>query len=225
MPLSAAFWQAWQKGHRNLPAPNRGTGASGATVTFPTTPLTCQVLLAIGADLTADPSTWSWTDITDSDGAGSFVRFAAGISTTQGRQDWTSTARTSSAQLTLDNRDGRFSRRNPNGPYYGQLTYNTPIWMRVDPGSGPVTRFAGFVNEWPTRWDRSGNDSYVPIQCAGIMRRLQQGSVAKSPIRRRILGANEPTPAAYWPCEDGTSASSVSSGLPGGNPMVGTPTF
>src|SRR6185369_11213579 len=98
---------------------------------------------------------------------------------------------------TLDNRDGRFSRRNPTGPYYGQLTFNTPIWMTVDPGSGPVTRFTGFVNEWPTRWDRSATDSTVPIQCAGIMRRLQQGTDAKSALRRTITGANATQPVHY----------------------------
>src|SRR6185369_3888848 len=173
----------------------------------------------LGADLTALPSTWSWTDISN------YVRFASGISTRQGRADEQSTVSTSAGQLTLDNRDGRFSRRNPNSPYFGSLTFNTPIWATVDPGSGPITRMQMFVNEWPTRWDRSATDSTVPIQCAGIMRRLQQGTVLKSPMLHRMLSPDELTPLAYWPCEEGSTATSVGSALVGGSPMVGAPIF
>src|SRR6185369_8246239 len=173
----------------------------------------------LGADLTALPSTWSWTDISN------YVRFASGISTRQGRADEQSTVSTSAGQLTLDNRDGRFSRRNPNSPYFGSLTFNTPIWATVDPGSGPITRMQMFVNEWPTRWDRSATDSTVPIQCAGIMRRLQQGTVLKSAMRRAVLSKAQPVPIAYWPFEDGTDATSVASGLANGLPMTGSPVF
>lgn len=175
-------------------------------MTFPTTDLLCKVYLAIGADLTQPPHTWSWTEITD------YVRFAPGITTSQGRPDWTSTVRNSSGQLTLDNRDGRFSRRNPNGPYFGLLTFNTPIWATVDAGAGPVSRLQQFVNEWPTRWDRSGNDSTVPIQCAGIMRRLQQGRDPRS-AQRRALPAT--SPAAYWPIEDGSNSTQAASAVSG----------
>ena len=101
------------------------------------------------------------------------------------------------------------------------MTYNTPIWAVVDPGSGPVTRMAMFVNEWPTRWDRSAKESNVPIQCAGIMRRLQQGAVLKSPLYRAILGKNNPTPpVAFWPLEDGTDATQGASGLASGSPIA-----
>lgn len=189
-------------------------------VTFPTTRLNSKVLLALGADLTQPWYTWSWTDVSQ------WVRFEAGISTGQGRPDWTSTTRTSSGQLTFDNRDGRFSRRNPNGPYYGLLTFNTPIWGTVDPGSGVVSRLQQFVNEWPTRWDITGNDSTAPIQSAGIMRRLAVGGVAKSALRRSILSAS---PIAYWPLEDGSTSTSAASGIASGSPLAtfgsGTVTF
>ena len=214
----APLLAGWRGRNRGLPGYQSGSSPAG-TVTFPTTPLSGKVYLAIGADLTALPSTWSWTDISN------YVRFTSGISTRQGRADEQSAVSTSAGQLTLDNRDGRFSRRNPNSPYFGSLTFNTPIWATVDPGSGPITRMQMFVNEWPTRWDRSATDSTVPIQCAGIMRRLQQGVVLKSAMRRRVLSPDEPTPVGYWPCEDGSDATSVASGLPGGAPMTGTPVF
>jgi hypothetical protein len=211
-PLDVARWPPWLQDRTGSVA---SAESSSSAVTFPTTPLSGKVYLAIGADLTRPPTSWSWTDISN------YVRFTSGISTRQGRADEQSTVSTSAGQLTLDNRDGRFSRRNPNSPYFGSLTFNTPIWATVDPGSGPITRMQMFVNEWPTRWDRSATDSTVPIQCAGIMRRLQQGTVLKSAMRRRVLSPNEPTPAAYWPCEDGSNATTVVSGLPGGRPMVG----
>ena len=214
MPLAPAFWQAWQLGHRNLPAPNPATGANPAAVTFPTAQLRGAVYLALGADLTKLPSTWVWTDITR------YVRFASGISTTQGRPDWTSTVRTSTGRLTLDNRDGRFDRHNPNGAYYGQLTFNTPIWATIDPGSGPITRMQMFVNSWPARWDRSGKESFTPIECAGVMRRLLQGSVFKSPLYRAITSkAAGGTLLAYWPLE-----SSLASGVSGGPALSGAST-
>jgi len=205
---------------RRPPAPSVAPAESGSSaVTFPGVLLVCTVAIAPGADLTKPPSTWSWTDVTP------YVRFDAGIATTQGRDDWTAGVKTSTGALTLDNRDGRFVRRNPLGPYYGLLTQNTPIWATIDPGSGPVTRMAQFVNEWPTRWDRSATDSTVEIACSGVMRRLSQGADKKSAIRRTLTGGAQPTPFAYYPMEDGSSATSVASGLSGGSPLRGTPVF
>lgn len=209
----AALWPAFDEedeDYREYDGQRAIVSAPPAAVTFPSTPLACRVYLAIGADLTQLPTTWSWTDVSQ------YVRFDSGISTTQGRQDWTSTVRTSSGELTFDNRDGRFSRRNPNGPYFGLLTFNTPIWCTVDPGSGPVTRMQQFVNEWPTRWDISAKDSTVPIQTAGIMRRLQQGSDPRSAQRR---GLPATSPAAYWPIEDGANSTQAASALTGGTAM------
>ncbi len=186
------------------------SAAPAGSVTFPSTQLRCRVLIALGADLTQPWYTWSWTDITQ------WVRFGSGITVTQGRQDETSVVQYGRGELTLDNRDGRFSRRNPNGPYYGLLTINTPIWGTVDAGTGEFSRLQQFVVEWPTRWDISGKDSTVPIQTAGVMRRLQQGSGQKSALRRTLTAVTATTPVAYWPLEDGADATVAASGLPGG---------
>ncbi len=206
--LDVARWPPWLRDQRYGQV---SPSSEPLTVTFPTTRLNCKVLIALGADLTQPWYTWSWTDISN------YVRFASGISTTQGRPDWTSTVRTSSGQLTLDNRDGRFTRRNPNGPYYGLLTYNTPIWGTIDPGSGVVSRLQQYVNEWPTRWDRSGKDSTVPIQTAGILRRLAQAGDPKSAMRRAVAASH---PVAHWPLEDGSSAVVATSAVVGGSPMT-----
>jgi hypothetical protein len=42
--------------------------------------------------------------------------------------------------MTLDNRDGRFSTRNPNGPYYGLLRRGTPIMLSTQAGVDVFSR-------------------------------------------------------------------------------------
>jgi len=84
-------------------------------------------------------------------------------------------------------------------------------------------RFHGEGVAWPQRWDVTGNDVYVPMQAAGILRRLQAPSAPplSSPMYRaytRITGTT--APVAYWPCEDGSSATQIASGLTGGNPIT-----
>lgn len=79
-------------------------------MTFPRSPLPTKVELQLGQ---------TWTDITD------WVRPAPSIR--HGRADEGGRADPARLTLTLDNRDGRFSSRNPTGPYYGLIGRNTPI--------------------------------------------------------------------------------------------------
>jgi len=79
------------------------------------------------------------------------------------------------------------------------------------------TRFEGEVASWPSRWEPSGNDVWVPIQAAGIRRRLSQGVKAlDSTMRRRIPSGN---PIAYWPLEEGSGATRGYSPLPNAKPL------
>lgn len=195
--IDVARWVPWLRDRHKGAAPVSAEGATPPTITFPASPLLTRVRIALGADLSQSPGSWAWEDIT------AYVRLLPGITTSQGRADETSTVQTSSASLTLDNTDGRFTRRNINSPYYLQLSQNTPIWIEVNAGTGWKTRFTGFVNAWPARWDISGVDATVPIACAGILRRLAQGSDAKSAMKRSLLASS---PAAYWPLEDGAEA-------------------
>jgi hypothetical protein len=158
--------------------------------------LIAEVALALGADPSADPASWSWTDITaftfDRDGNSS-------ITVQRGRTDEMTDAQPATCRLQLRNTDGRFLARNPTGPYFGQLRRNTPIRVRVNPGSGLATRFVGFVNEWPPRWSPGEVDHYVAVRAAGILRRLQQGaSPLKSALTRSVAASD---PIRYWPME------------------------
>lgn len=188
-------------------------------VTFPSSPLTTRVYIALGADLTASYLSWNWLDIT------SRVRHDLGISIVAGRRDERSQVTPSRCQIKVDNNDGALCRRNPFSPYYGLLTRNTPIWIQLNPGSGFVDRYFGYINEWPTTWaDESGTDTTVTIQCAGVMRRLAQGRSLKSPVFRTFSGVapNDYIPHAYWPMEDGSSATQFASAIPGHPAMTVT---
>ncbi len=170
----------------------------------------------------------NWVEITrlGNQQAGVYARDQATIG--RGRTSEAGVADPTQIGFTLNNRDGRFSPRNPVGPYYGQIGRNTQARVRV----GDDVRGVGEVVAWPPKWTPGGEDVWVPIQAAGILRRLQQGvAPLLSPYRRFItsgavaLFANPTQPVAYWPCEDATGATSFASGLVGGRAMTftGTP--
>jgi hypothetical protein len=150
----------------------------------------------------------SWVNVS------TYVRVSDGVVIVRGRQDEQGSLQASTVTLTLDNRDGRFSPRNPNGAYYGYIGRNTPI--RVSK-LGSV-RFYGEVSAWPPRWALSQKDAWVTVQGAGITRRLTQGPKAlRGPITRYVSTASNVI--AYWPCEDGQGSSSIASGITSGTPM------
>ncbi|GIH27609.1 hypothetical protein Aph01nite_59190 [Acrocarpospora phusangensis] len=153
----------------------------------------------------------AWTDITTD------VLVRDGISITRGRRDEGTRTDPSKCNLSIKNVDGKYSPRNPNSPYYGKIGRNTPIRISVDTD----VRFVGEVSSWPSRWDLLGNDVWVPVEAAGILRRLGQGSeLLRSAMYRGLTIPSLTAPAvAYWPCEDVAGSSSLASGV-GGPPMT-----
>ncbi|TFE42506.1 hypothetical protein E3E14_25315 [Streptomyces sp. ICN441] len=74
------------------------------------------------------------------------------------------------------------------------------------------------VSSWPARWDISGEDVYVPIEAAGIGRRLGQGKKPlASTLRRRVPSGG---PLAYWPLEEGKDATRAYSPVPDVTPLT-----
>jgi Concanavalin A-like lectin/glucanases superfamily len=71
----------------------------------------------------------TWTDIT------SYVYERAPVTITRGHADEQTTTTPSSATMTINNRDGRFSDLNPVGPWYGQIGQNTPLRISVPEGA------------------------------------------------------------------------------------------
>ncbi|MGW4850141.1 hypothetical protein ACWEPZ_02770 [Streptomyces sp. NPDC004288] len=86
---------------------------------FPDTPLGARVELQAGG---------VWTDVTPD----AFTRDP--ISITRGQPDGASLADPSRCSITLNNKDGRYTPRNPLSPYYGQIGRNTPVRVSVPGG-------------------------------------------------------------------------------------------
>ncbi|MDV5145940.1 hypothetical protein R1T08_17410 [Streptomyces sp. SBC-4] len=86
--------------------------------------------------------------------------------------------------------------------------------------SNRTHRFVGEVSSWPPRWAPSGQDVWTPVEAAGIMRRLGQGTKAlDSTLRRRLPSRS---PLAYWPCEEPQGATQAYSPTPGVGPLTVT---
>lgn len=98
----------------------------------------------------------------------------------------------------------------------GLGTPNT--WTLV--GSARVTtdrlRFWGELASTPQYWDKSGTDVYIPVEAAGMLRRLNQTGVPlRSPLYRQLTQLSGV--CGYWPFEDGTNATTGASAYSGAN--------
>ncbi|MFI6304268.1 hypothetical protein ACIBCH_20550 [Amycolatopsis thailandensis] len=104
---------------------------------------------------------------------------------------------------------------------------NFPVTFSYDDFEIRVNRFHGEVAAWPSQWDTSGNDVYVPIEAAGIRRRLSQGQAPLISPYTRANVAFSPEHVLYYPIEDANGSSVIASGLPNRGPMsitgAGTP--
>lgn len=162
-------------------------------MTFPAQAMLIKVELQVGVGGT-------WVDVTED------LRMANGVSITRGRQDEASDVNPGQCVITLNNRHGKYSEFNPLGPYYGRLTKNTPMRVSVAPyGDGVYyPRFAGEVSKWPPRWDVSDTDVWVPIEAAGLLRRLRANSDKPASAHRRLIEQFEPF--TYWPMSEGEDA-------------------
>lgn len=210
MPSIAPLVAGWKNRARNLPAPLQGSGEASNGE-----PVVVEILI-----------NGVWIDITPY----VMVRDDQGkISITSGVRDEGAQTEQSTNTLPLRNDDGRFTRRNPTGPYYGHLGRNTPCRISVPDGMGGKSyRQQSEISKWPKSWDPSGNDVWVDVAASGILQRLSQ---APPPERSVIYNAiTDPLPSsvvAYWPMEDAAGSTQLASALTTGSPMTwtGTPTL
>lgn len=83
-----------------------------------------------------------------------------------------------------------------------------------------LPRFAGEVSAWPARWDVSGQDVWVPIEAAGILRRLGAGRPVEGSVFYRALAMDAKAVVAYWPLEDAAGSTSLAAASPLTAPMT-----
>jgi hypothetical protein len=168
-----------------------------------------QVEIAWDSGYNTPAASRTWTDVSD------YVELADRIGIAFGRQDERSTADANSLSLTLDNTDGRFTAGRSASPYYPNVKIGRPIRVRVTPPGGTVvTRFVGFIDEWPVEWD--GTDAYAKakIRATSRLARLGLSARLRSVIEETIL---EDAPVRYWTMGDpsGSTSAAESSGSNG----------
>jgi hypothetical protein len=89
-------------------------------------------------------------------------------------------------------------------------------------GTGAISnrkyRLHAETSAWPQSWDPSGTNVTVQLTAAGVLRRMSQGTskpLNSAMNRAYVRLGGSIAPVAYWPCEDGTQATQLASGLGG----------
>lgn len=209
MQTVAPFVAALRRRLANLPGPARAVGEASSDE-----PVTVELLVGgEWVDLTAG----GWVMVRDDSGQ---IRITYGIQGGEGSQ-----TERGSAALQLKNPDGRFSHRNPMGPYFDTLNWNAAqIRISVPDGNGGKSyRLWGEVSKWAPGADKSGNDVWVDVSVDGFLQKLAQGPAPeRSVIYRAVTTPLLTGLVAYWPCEDAEGAKSLSSALVNGSPMTWT---
>lgn len=122
------------------------------------------------------------------------------LTITRGRSDEQSQASPQRMTFTLNNRDGKYSPRNPLSPLYGKIGRNTHVRCTID--SGVSTRYVGEIPSLAPTWDEAHADNYIQVEAYGITRRLGQGQPTVSNALQDWVVAQS-TLAAYYPLSGG----------------------
>jgi hypothetical protein len=108
-------------------------------------------------------------------------------------------------------------------PDFSALASGTNVWSdaagrswQANPGliTSTRTRAALEASSWTPRWSNEHNVT-TPISAAGILRRLGQGRKPLQSTLRRTMPTIAGGPVAYWPLEDGASATQGASAVSG----------
>lgn len=90
----------------------------------------------------------------------------------------------------------------------GAASTNSPVTVTYYSFAVESVRFTGEVSNFPAASDSTARNQYVPIEAAGVLRRLGQGDAPTlSAIKRGTLAASNLV--AYWPCEEDDSATTI----------------
>lgn len=92
---------------------------------FPNGAIPIGLEAAFGADLSGDPLSWVWTDLTD-------AVMDQTVSTTRGRQDESNDVDPTQSALNLDNPDGDLTPGNAASPYWPNVDLGTPARFRIE---------------------------------------------------------------------------------------------
>jgi hypothetical protein len=161
--------------------------------------------------LTHSTSNWYWlrvqTGLTS-------CRVKAWVDGTSEPATWTIDGSSGVLSSTAAGAVGMVSRRET-GNTNASATIDFDNFSMVD---GPLIRFTGYVDAWPTSWiDASERQSLARITASGHLRRLGNGKTLRSAVFRSVSASANLV--AYWPMEDGSGSTVFASAI-GGSPVV-----
>lgn len=155
-----------------------------------------KIWLALGADLTKNPSFWTWTDVT----AYTLHDDGGGVTIDIGYPEGSDEASATRIAFLANNQDGRWSPNNPAGAWFGQIDIDTPLKVTFDPGSGDVARGIAHLADLPLEWTPGGKFRFVRVEAFGRLSRMENADSLDSNARRTALFWGPPI--GYWPGED-----------------------
>lgn len=167
---------------------------------FPADPLGVTIKLAFGADRTAAPDTWDWTDVTDRWHVDEELEWRP-----SGRRDGARQAEAGKLSLALRNTDGQLTPEDPRSQWWPHVDEGLPIRLTLDPQlpSGATLEFGGFVNSLRPEWPGgSGHLAIVTITASGVLRQTGRGSRPLRNALRRHVDQHADAVVAYWPMDD-----------------------
>lgn len=167
---------------------------------FPDDPLDVTIRLAFGADRTADPGTWSWTDVTDRWHVPHPLTVRPGGSRREGAQQ----GEAGEIQLTFKNNDGHLTPLDARSPWWPHVDQGLPIQVTLDFGVGDPLTFGGFVQKIKPTWPGGGaRHALVEIVASGVLREDVRGHAPPRSAPYRHYVRVDPPPLAYWPLNSG----------------------
>jgi hypothetical protein len=182
---------------------------------FPYQLLNIRVRIAPGADLTAAPSTYTWTDIT------TYLHYAYDITAECGVTDDGSESN-SKIEFVLRNNDRRWTIDNPESPNWPGWDIGCPVELALDVGDGAgyVVDGVGYVDSSKLEWPSNTPHSCIArVTASGPFGRLGRDPDLASALRRTIPSSK--VRKAFWPLEDAAGALSAASAVPAVPPMAG----
>ena len=161
--------------------------------------------IAFGSD--PDSASPVWTDCS------AWLR--DGVTITRGRTDEQQSVSPGRCTLSLDNSDGRFTPARAGSPYYPNVTPRRRMRLSLP---GPVYVFDGHIDGWPVSWPTGGQAfSVAALTATDLLQSMGAGRTLGSVIHETVMATS---PRGYWHLDERDGASSATSALPGGGPLV-----
>src|SRR5690349_4376510 len=141
------------------------------------------------------------------------------VSVSRGQSPESSRPTPTQLNFTFRDEDSYLDNENPESPYYGKLGRKTLVRLSIEGDVQCVLRVKEFVPTWePTADPTGGRNLQVKMTATGPLGEFEQGSKPlRSPAYRAITSAvNDPWRVQYWPIEEESGATTITSPYPDG---------